>query len=444
MTDEAPRPVAGLSVAERAALELKLIRRRPQPGATGIARRSDPGPAPLSFAQQRLWFLEQLYPGTPLHNMSRLVRLSGALDVEVLRRSLDAIVARHEALRTTITASDGIPAQIVSAPSGVALEITDLQELPEPEREPEARRLVAEEARHPFDLTRGPLFRATLLRLGPTEHLLLLSMHHIISDGWSRGVLSRELTVFYEAFATGFPAALPELPIQYADYAVWQRERLQGERLERELGYWRKQLRGAPPALELPTDFPRPPMRSTRGAREARLLPARLCDELRALSQREGVTLFATILAAFQTLLARYSGQDDILVGSPIAGRTRVETEGLIGFFVNTLVLRTDLSGDPTFRELLRRVRQVTLGAYDHPEIPFEQLVEELQPERDMSRTPIFQVALALQNLPDPKLELPGLTLRLETPGSGTAKFDLTLVIFEAGASLRAEVEYCT
>jgi amino acid adenylation domain-containing protein len=444
VTDEVRRRIGDLSVAERAELELRLIRRRAEPGAPEIPRRAGSGPAPLSFAQQRLWFLEQLYPGTPLHNMSRVIRLSGVLDVAVLGRTLDAIVARHEALRTTIVATDGIPMQIVSAPSGVSLDTTDLQGLAEPEREAEARRRVAEEARQPFDLTRGPLFRAMLLRLGAEEHLLVLSMHHIISDGWSRGVLSRELTAFYEAFATGVPAALPELPIQYADYAVWQRERLQGERLESELDYWRKQLRGAPAALELPTDYRRPPVRSTRGGRETRLLPARLCDQLRALSQREGVTLFATVLAAFQTLLARYTGQDDILIGSPIAGRTRMETEGLIGFFVNTLVLRTDLSGDPSFRELLRRVRKVTLEAYDHPDVPFEQLVDELQPQRDMSRTPIFQVALAMQNLPDHKLELPGLTLGIEAPGSGTAKFDLTLVIFEAGASLRAEVEYCS
>jgi amino acid adenylation domain-containing protein len=442
VTDGVSRRIADLSAAERMELESRLIRRRAEAGAPEIPRRAGPGPAPLSFSQQRLWFLERLYPGTPLHNMSRLIRLSGVLDVAVLQRTLDAIVARHEALRTTIMATGGVPVQIVSAPSAVSLGITDLEGLAEPEREAEARRLVSEEARRPFDLTRGPLFRAMLLRLGAEEHLLLLSMHHIISDGWSRGVLSRELTAFYEAFTNGGPAALPALPIQFADYAVWQRERLQGERLERELGYWRKQLRGAPSALELPTDYPRPPVRNTRGGRETLLLPAPLCDELRVLSQREGVTLFATVLAAFQTLLARYAGQDDIVVGSPIAGRTQPETEGLIGFFVNTLVLRTDLSGDPTFRELLRRVREVTLGAYDQPDIPFEQLVEELQPERDMSRTPIFQVALAMQNFPQHKLELPGLTLRIETPDSGTAKFDLTLVLLEAGAGLRAEMEY--
>jgi amino acid adenylation domain-containing protein len=442
VTDDVSQLLAGLSVAERTALELRLLRRHGHPGTTGISRRAGSGPAPLSFAQQRLWFLEQLYPGTPLHNMSRLIRLNGRLDLAVLQRSLDAIVDRHAALRTTIVATNGIPAQTVAPPSGVSMAVTDLSGLAEVERESEARRLVAEEARLPFDLVRGPLFRAVLLRLGTEEHLLVLSMHHIISDGWSREVLARELTAFYKAFATGAPAALPELPIQYADYAVWQREWLQGERLERDLRYWREQLRGAPAVLELPTDYPRPPVRSGRGARERLLLPTRLCEELRALSRREGVTLFATVLAAFQTLLARYTGQDDILVGSPIAGRTRAETEELIGFFVNTLALRTDLSGNPTFRELLRRVRVVTLGAYDHPDIPFEQLVEELQPERDISRSPIFQVLLSLQNVPQHQLELPGLTLQMEAPDSGTAKFDLTLAIFEVGASLRAEAEF--
>jgi amino acid adenylation domain-containing protein len=444
MTGGVGRRLGGLSAAERAELERRLLRRTAEPAAPGIPRRAGSGPAPLSFAQQRLWFLEQLYPGTPLHNMSRLIRLDGLLDVAVLQRSLDAIVARHEALRTTIVATNGIPLQVVLPAAGVAMGMTDLTGLAEVEREAEARRLVAEEARLPFDLVHGPLFRAVLLRLSADRHQLVLSMHHIISDGWSREVLAREITAFYQAFSTGAPPALTELPIQYADYAVWQREWLQGERLERELRYWREQLRGAPAALELPTDHPRPPVRSTRGARESLLLPPRLGEALRALSQREGVTLFATVLAAFQTLLARYTGQDDILVGSPIAGRSRTETEGLIGFFVNTLALRTDLSGNPPFRELLGRVREVTLGAYDHPEIPFEQLVEELQPERDMSRSPIFQVLLSMQNVPRHQLELPGLRLGIEAPDSGTAKFDLTLVILEMGEALRADVEYCS
>ena len=435
---EAPTVAA---LAARVALRLP---RRVGPGASGIARRAGSGPVPLSFAQQRLWFLEQLYPGTPLHNISRALRLTGALDTEVLRRTLDAIAARHEALRTTIVTMNGTPMQVVAAASRVPLVLTDLRGWAEPEREAEARRLILEEARRPFDLTRGPLFRGMLLRLGAEEHLLLLAMHHIVSDGWSMGILSRELTAFYEALTTGAPTGLPDLPIQYADYAVWQRERLQGERLERELVYWREQLQGAPPVIELPTDRPRPPVQSSRGAKQGILLPPGVTGQLRALSQREGVTLFTTVLAAFQTLLSRYTGQDDIVVGSPIAGRTRTETEGLIGFFVNTLALRTDLSGDPTFRELIRRVREVTLGAYAHPDIPFEQLVEELQPERDMSRTPIFQVALAMQNVPHHELKLRGLTLRAEPADSATAKFDLTLFVTERGDGLRVAMEYCT
>ena len=444
MTDRVGRPVADLSPSERAELELRLARRRTEPGATAIPRRTGSGPTPLSFAQQRLWFLEQLSPGTPVHNMSRLIRLSGALDVAALQRTLDAIVARHETLRTTIVATDGIPMQVVSAPSGVSLETTDLHTLAKQEREAEVRRLTSEEARRPFDLARGPLFRAMLLRLEAEEHLLLLSMHHIISDAWSREVLARELTAFYEAFTTGRPSALPGLPIQYADYALWQREWLQGERMDRELGYWREQLRGAPAVLDLPTDRPRPPVQSSRGGRETLLLPSRLCEEMRALSRAEGVTLFTTVLAAFQALLARYTGQDDIVVGSPIAGRIRAETEGLIGFFVNTLALRTDLSGDPTFRALLARVREVTLGAFAHPNVPFDQVVEELQPERDMSRTPIFQVSLAMQNVPRHEAELPGLTLRSEEAHSGTAKFDLGLFVVEQGPSLRLSMEYCS
>jgi amino acid adenylation domain-containing protein len=442
--DGLSRQVADLSVAERAELELRLVRRLAEPAAPGILRRTDSGPAPLSFAQQRLWFLERLDPGTPLHNMSRLIRLSGTLDVAVLHRTLEAIVARHEALRTTIVAADGVPMQIVSPPAPVPLGITDLRGLAQPAREAEAHRLVSEEARRPFDLTHGPLFRTVLLRLDDREHLLVLSMHHIISDGWSREVLSREFTAFYQEFATGRPAGLADLPIQYADYAIWQREWLQGERLERELSYWRERLRGAPAVLELPTDRPRPPVRSSRGGRESLLLTSRLSDALRALSQAEGVTLFTTVLAAFKVLLARHTGQDDIVVGSPVAGRTQAETAGLIGFFVNTLALRSDLSGDPSFRELLVRVREVALGAFTHQNVPFEQVVEELQPERDLSRTPIVQVSLAMQNMPRHEMELPGLTLRSEEADSGTAKFDLGLFVVDEGAGLRLSMEYCS
>jgi amino acid adenylation domain-containing protein len=438
------RELADLSIGERTSLEERLLKRHALLAAAAIPRRPRSDPTPLSFAQQRLWFLEQLQPGTPLHNMSRVIRLKGVLDRAVLQQSLDAIVARHEVLRTRIVATNGIPEQIVSPPAAVTVAVTDLRGLAPGAREPEAQRLVADEARKPFDLAHGPLFRAVLLPFSADEHLLVLSMHHIISDGWSRELLSGELTAFFSAFCSDKPAPVPELPIQYGDYAVWQRDWLRGERLERELAYWRNQLRGFPTLLDLPTDYSRPPVRTGRGAREHIVLPQALCEQLRLLSQRENVTLFAIVLAACQTLLARYTGQDDILVGSPIAGRTRSETESLIGLFANTLVLRTDLSGNPTFRELLLRVREVTLGAYDHPDVPFEQLVEELQPERDLSRSPIFQVLLSWQNVPRHPLHLPGMTLQMDTPESGTAKFDLTFVVSDSAGELRVEAEYST
>jgi hypothetical protein len=342
-----------------------------RPGGDAIPRRERSDMTPLSFAQQRLWFIEQLERGTHTYNCARAARLRGPIDTAVLRRSLGDIVERHEALRTSFTATDGRPVQTIAGTLSLPLPIADLSGFPESEREAQAQHLAVEEIRRPFDLTRAPLLRVRLVRLGPEEHILILTMHHIVSDEWSQGVLFRELAILYEAHLAGDRAALPDLPIQYADYALWQREWLQGERLERELTYWRERLRGAPPVLELPTDRPRPPVQTFRGAKQSVLLPGRIGQGLRALSRSEKVTLYMTLLAAFQTLLARYTGQDDIVVGSPIAGRTRTETEGLIGFFVNTLALRTDLSGDPTFRELLRRVREVAFGAFEHQDLPY-------------------------------------------------------------------------
>jgi condensation domain-containing protein len=314
-------------------------------------------------------------------------------------------------LRTTFSAVEGVPAQIISAPAAVPISREDLSGLPETEREAEALRLATAEAQRPFDLVEGPLVRAALLRLGAEEHVLLLTMHHIVSDGWSMGVLVRELAALYEAFRRGEPSPLGELPVQYADYAVWQREWLSGEVLEEQLDYWRRQLAGAPPALGLPTDRPRPQVATYHGAVEKFELSAELSESLKKLGRSEGATPFMTLLAAFYALLYRYSGQEEIVVGSPVAGRTRAETEGLIGFFVNTLALRTDLRGNPRFVELLKRVREVCLGAYGHQEVPFEKLVAELQPGRDMSRHPFFQVMFVLQNVPLEPLELPGLTL---------------------------------
>ena len=402
------------------------------------------GVIPLSFAQQRLWFLDQLEPGSAFYNMPAARRLSGHLNVEALEQALTAIVARHESLRTTFTTVDESPVQVIAPAQRVALPVIDLSNLPASDGEAEAQRLATEEMLRPFNLAQGPLVRASLLRLQAEEHVLLLSMHHIISDGWSLAILFRELTTLYAAFGSGQPSPLQKLPIQYADYAVWQRDWLQGEVLEEQLAYWKAQLAGAQEVLELPTDRARPAMQTFRGARQFMTLPKSVSEALRSLSRQEGVTFFITLLAAFQTLLMRYSGQHDIVVGSPIAGRTRTETEELIGFFANTLALRTDLSGDPSFRELLARVREVTLGAYEHQDIPFEKLVEELQPERTLSHAPLFQVMFSLQDAQSKVLNLHGLSLSSVSIDTGTSKFDLTLQMSEGAEGLNGRLEYNT
>ena len=355
-------------------------------------------PLPLSFGQQRLWFLDRLEPGSSAYNLSRALRLRGALDVAVLRRALDEIVRRHEPLRTVFSAADGEPVQVVLPAVAVELAVEDLSILPADAREADAARRASEAAAAPFDLARGPLFRAALLRLAADEHVLLLAMHHAVGDGWSIGVLFREIEALYAAFLAGAPSPLAPLPLRYADHALRQRAELAGEALDRPLDWWRTRLQGAPALLELPTDRPRPAVQSHRGAVLRFTLPPELGGRLSAVGRAEGATLFMTVLAAFQLLLARYSGQDDVVVGTPVAGRTRPELEGLIGFFANTLALRTDLSGDPTFGQLLRRVREATLGAFAHQELPFEKLVEALQPERSLAHAPVFQVALALQD----------------------------------------------
>ncbi|MGD2148762.1 MAG: condensation domain-containing protein, partial [Anaerolineae bacterium] len=399
---------------------------------------------PTSFAQERLWFLDQLVPGSSLYSIPEALRLRGALDVEALKRGLDEIVARHESLRTTIVAVDGQPRQFVDPRASVSLAKVDLADLPPGEREARARGLVEEEARRPFDLAQGPLLRAGLLRLGEEDHVLLLNMHHIVSDEWSSGIFYRELATLYEAYCSGRPSPLPELPIQYADFAIWQRDWLQGEVLEAQLSYWREQLGGAPALLELPTDRPRLAQQTYRGAWESLSLPRGLSEPLRALGREEGATAFMTFLAAFQVLLHRYTGQEDIVVGTPIANRNRAEIEGLIGFFVNTLVLRGKLSGNPTFREFLGQVREACVGAYDHQDLPFERLVQELQPERSMSRSPVFQVMFTYQEGSGRGLELPGLKVSRMGVGGGTAKFDLGLSVVEGREGLRASVGYKT
>ncbi|HET9229165.1 MAG TPA: amino acid adenylation domain-containing protein [Thermoanaerobaculia bacterium] len=383
------------------------------------------GELPLSFAQERLWFLHQFGTDAAVYNIPEAWLLQGRLDVPALERSFNEMVRRHEVLRTTYPIEAGRVRQSIAPALHVDLAMADLRSLPPEPRQDEARRLTDAEAALPFDLARGPLIRTTLLRLGPEEHVLLLTQNHIVSDGWSMGIFVRELAALYRAFSQGEPSPLAPLAFQYADFARWQRDWLRGEVLAAQLGHWRARLDGAPALVELPTDRPRPSVQTFRGADRALVLPARLVDRLESLSHAQGVSLFMTLLAAFQLLLARYTGREDVVVGTPIANRNRFETEGLVGFFVNTLVLRTRLHGDPELPELLRRVREAGLDAYAHQDVPFEKLVEELKPERDLSHTPLFQVLFALHNAPSMDLELPGLTLSRLEPAGRTAKFDL-------------------
>ncbi|HEX4494606.1 MAG TPA: amino acid adenylation domain-containing protein, partial [Thermoanaerobaculia bacterium] len=400
---------------------------------------------PLSFAQERLWFVDQLEPGSPLYNVAAALRVAGPLDAGVLALTLGAVARRHEALRTIfMEARAGTPAQEIQPAEDFRLPIVDLSGLPEDAREALALTLAGEEAGRPFDLTRDLLLRGLLLRLARQDHAFVLTMHHIASDGWSIGVLVREVAALYPAFAAGRPSPLPDLPVQYADFAVWQRSWLRGEVLAQEIAFWRQQLAGLPPLLELPSDHPRPAVQRYKGAERPARLPAGLSRQISALARKEGATLFMVLLAAFQSLLSRHSGQDDLAVGSPVAGRNRVETEGLIGFFVNTLVLRGDLGGAPTFRELLGRVRENALAAYLHQDVPFEKLVEELAPERSLAHAPLFQVMLVLQNAPLGSLEIADLHLRPVNVGSGTAKFDLTLTLEERGGVLVGTMEHAT
>ncbi|RYZ39080.1 MAG: amino acid adenylation domain-containing protein, partial [Myxococcaceae bacterium] len=397
---------------------------------------------PLSFAQQRLWFLDQLEPGSPSYNIPIAVKLTGTLRIDALEQAFDALVQRHESLRTTFHGDGGSPVQVISQDSRVRLPVVDLSGLPQAERSAEAKRRVGQEASLPFNLEQGPLLRTVLLKLSAEEHVLVLVMHHIVSDGWSMGVLVREVAALYEACSQGRPSPLPELPLQYADFAVWQREWLQGEVLEAQLAWWKQQLQGAPRALELPTDKPRPAVQTFQGDSRDVQWPHALWESVTALAHREGATPFMVLLAAFQTVLSRYSGQDDVCVGSPIANRTRTETEGLIGFFINTLVLRARFHGNPTFRQLLAQVRETTLGAYAHQDIPFERLVEELKPDRDLSRGPLFQVMFILQNTPTVELRLPGLTLAGMDGEARTSKFDLTLELTETLQGLSVGAVY--
>jgi thioesterase domain-containing protein/acyl carrier protein len=417
----------------------------------GLHRQASPlqpvsrdGELPLSFSQQRLWFLHQLEPSSPAYNTFRAYRIKGQLNIAALEQSLNKIVQRHEILRTTFPAKEGQPVQAIDPTLTLTLPVVDIQEFPEPERDTEALRLTNEAIQRPFNLAQGPLVRATLLQLGQEEYVLFMITHHILFAGQAWGEFNRELSVLYEAFSAGKPSPLPDLPIQYADFAHWQREWLQGEVLETLLSYWKQQLGGRFPLLQLPTDRPRPAVQTFQSAKQSFALSKNLTESLKVLSQREGVTLFTKLLAAFQVLLYRYTAQQDILIFSPAVSRTRFEFRRLIGLFTNFLPLRTNLSDNPTFRELLGRVRDTVMGAYAHQEMPLEKLVEVLQPQRSLSYTSLFQVMFIYHNTPTSPLTLSGLTLSPLKVGKETAKFDLSLFMEDSGQNLTASLGYKT
>ncbi|BAT56842.1 amino acid adenylation domain-containing protein (plasmid) [Nostoc sp. NIES-3756] len=402
------------------------------------------GNLPLSFAQQRLWFYSQLEPHSSAYNIPAAVRLTGKLNIAAMSKSINEIIRRHEILRTTFTVVDGEAIQIIGKGENFTFPFIDLQTVAEEKKQQEVSKLAALEAQKPFDLLQGPLLRASLLRLAQTDHVVLLTMHHIVCDGWSTGIFIQELTALYTAFCQDKSYLLPKRPIQYADFAIWQRKWLQGEVLQTQLDYWKQQLSGNLPILELPTDQPRPAIQSNNGATQPFQLSKSLSEKLKDLSKQEGVTLFMTLLAAFKVLLYRYTQQEDIIVGTPIANRNRAEIEWLIGFFVNTLVLRTNLGNNPTFKEILQQVREVTLGAYAHQDLPFEKLLEELQIKRDLTHNPLFQVMFVLQNSPTEVIELPELNLEILKAHKNTANFDLTLSITETTTGLKGYLEYNT
>ncbi|MFK0730724.1 MAG: condensation domain-containing protein, partial [Gloeotrichia echinulata HAB0833] len=401
-------------------------------------------PLPLSWAQERLWFLNQLEGASATYNIPATVSITGNLDINALEQALSEIVHRHEILRTSIQTVNGRPIQIVHPEVTINIKLVDLQQLLNPQRETFLEQQIQLEAIAPFNLENAPLIRCSLLQLSTREYVLLLTMHHIVSDGWSMGVLISELSSLYQAFCAGVPSPLPELPLQYADFAVWQRQWLNGVVLETQLNYWRSQLHDVPSLLQLPTDRPRPVVQTYNGRTQIFRLNRDLTQKLQSLSSELGTTLFMTMLAAFATLLYRYSGQPDIFVGTPIANRNRREIESLIGFFVNTLVLKTNFEDNPSFENLLAQVRETTLQAYEHQDVPLEQVVEALKPERSLSHSPLFQVMFGLQNLPMSEVELPDITLTQLDTENTIAKFDLTLLISETEQELLGSWEYNT
>ncbi len=409
-----------------------------------IPRRSDASHWPLSFSQQRLWFLDQLDPGNSAYNVYRAVRMHGALNVEALRRGLQEILRRHSVLRTIFPIIEGEPRQMIRPVPEVQLPETDLSDFPRARKELAVKRLANAEAHRPFRLDRDLLLRTALLRLGPEEFVLLLTTHHVVVDGWSVAIFFSELAALYDAFAAGKTSPLSEPPIDYADFAVWQRQWAEGSAIQDQIAYWKERLKAAPPVLELPTDRPRPEKACVRGARHYLLYPQELLDAVTALSRRAGTTHYMTLLAAFKVLLSFYAGQKEIVIGTPIAGRSQAELEGLIGCFSNTLVLRTDLSGNPGFAQLLQRVRDVALGAFAHPDVPFEKLVEVLKPKREPNRMALFQVNFRFQNAPPPPMQLSGLALEFLELDNKMAKFDLALELCIKPQGLGGYIEYFT
>lgn len=436
-------PPTALSAAKQALLA-KWLRGGPaknlKASADAIPRRSGSGPVPLSLEQQRLWFFQQLEPHSALYTMPIASRLRGVLHPQALQQAMDMVVARHEALRTRFVGNE--PTQTIDAPSSVPMHSIDLRHLPTDQRDAEAKRLLEAEAKRPFDLARDLMVRAALVRMDEEEWIFLVLMHHVASDDWSWRVFCDEVAAIYESLISGHEPALPEPPIRYGDFSVWQKEWWRGDTLEKHLAYWRKQLEGTPPVLELPTDRPRPASQTFRGGTEWITLPPALCEKLDALSQRGGFTPFMILLAAFQTFLLRYTGQEDIVVGSPVAGRSRASLERVIGLFVNMLVLRTKLDGNPSFAELLQRTQTTVLEALAQQDLPFEKLVEQLQPQRSASYSPLIQVMFALQDELSDNLKLPGLTTAPFQLDTRTAKFDLTFTIVKSGSRLDCCAEY--
>ena len=433
-----------LSSAKRALLEQRLrgVADTSQ-RSRSIPRRSQQESAPLSFAQQRLWFLDQLQPGNAFYNVARHLRIKGDLDCDAMGRALNALVERHESLRTVFAMEGDEPVQIIQAPQAVPIPLIDLSELHEDEREKETARLALVHAEIAFNLATGPLLDTQLIRLAAGDHILFLVMHHIVTDAWSTALVIRELVTLYQAYLANEPSPLIKLPIQYADFAVWQREVLSGETLDKQLSYWKQQLAGAPAILELPLDRPRPTVQSFRGAFESFAIDADLNAALKELALQEKATLFMVLLAAFQALLWRHTRQDEVVIGAPIANRTRPETESLVGFFVNTLAMRASITADMTFRELLRQVKDTTLKAYSHQDLPFEKLVEELQPERSLRHNPLFQVTLSLQNIPQ-ALGLGNFTVDPMGFESNTTRLDLETYFWDLPEGLKSEFVYST